>query len=514
MKVTAGVAGVGVLAGLLGGIGIGRSEAASGGSGDPEVISSGPGGQVGTASVIVFQDSSGNNYAIDRGAGLSSTKGLVGALLVNANVTTTYYNTLTGKAAGTTTQTAGIQEAIQTVYALGGGIIYMSPGWYDVTNAPFQQDPNSSGTFYQIGIPVTSSNPGVYIAIVSLQSAAIDAPSGATFTKGNYGLPIIYSGADGLSNSYLLMYGLAPASGINYTRLFLDGIILMAKNGNTLSGLNTYNLASFNAGRISISGTSASGYVNGYAIQWPGSDVSQFIEALGVFGYEIGIVANDLMHIGNYFIYGTNTAISGGGTNFVIDYMDVQGPGGTTSYIIDESGLGSSDELRIRSLWLGDYSGNWTYHVYDPNKHLSGAIDELVYRTGSPLSVSTSLYVVGGGFKVRHLGMLLSWSGLSISVNPPVSGTPYLNSSPVNIRLSVPITLNPTSAAAATAYLRVGSSSTAGANPITDQVNFPAGLTTVDGAIYTLKYVVPAGQYFEVDATNATIGTAQVDEAE
>ena len=112
VKVTAGVAGAGVLAGLLGGIGIGRSEAQSGGKKDPEVISSGPGGQVGSASVIVFQDSSGNNYAIDRGAGLSSANGLVGELLVKANVTTTYYNTLTGNAADATTTTAGIQEAI------------------------------------------------------------------------------------------------------------------------------------------------------------------------------------------------------------------------------------------------------------------------------------------------------------------------------------------------------------------------------------------------------------------
>ncbi len=45
-----------------------------------------------------------------------------------------------------------------------------------------------------------------------------------------------------------------------------------------------------------------------------------------------------------------------------------------------------------------------------------------------------------------------------------------------------------------------------------DQANAPAG--AVAGAVYTLKYVVPEGYYFEVDATNATIGTAQVDEAE
>jgi hypothetical protein len=51
---------------------------------------------------------------------------------VNANVTTTYYNTLTGNAAGTTTTTAGIQEAINSL-PTGGGRVFLKAGIYTIS---------------------------------------------------------------------------------------------------------------------------------------------------------------------------------------------------------------------------------------------------------------------------------------------------------------------------------------------------------------------------------------------
>ena len=96
----------------------------------------------------------------------------------------------------------------------------------------------------------------------------------------------------------------------------------------------------------------------------------------------------------------------------------------------------------------------------------------------------------------------------SISTNPPVSGTAYQNTNPYDIRLKIPVTYSPTSTAAATLATGTSTSSTV---TTSTKVSIPAGVTT--GEILTYDMVVPAGQYFELVATNATIGTAEVQAA-
>ena len=96
----------------------------------------------------------------------------------------------------------------------------------------------------------------------------------------------------------------------------------------------------------------------------------------------------------------------------------------------------------------------------------------------------------------------------TLSTNPPVSGTAYQNTNPYDIRLKIPVTYSPTSSAAAT--LATGTSSTSTVTTST-KVSYPAGITT--GIIDTYEMVVKAGQYFELVATNATIGTAEVQAA-
>ena len=96
----------------------------------------------------------------------------------------------------------------------------------------------------------------------------------------------------------------------------------------------------------------------------------------------------------------------------------------------------------------------------------------------------------------------------TISTNPPVSGTAYQNTNTYDIRLKIPVTYSPTSSAAAT--LATGTSSTSTVTTST-KVSYPAGITT--GIINTYEMVVPAGQYFELVVTNATIGTVEVQEA-
>ena len=97
---------------------------------------------------------------------------------------------------------------------------------------------------------------------------------------------------------------------------------------------------------------------------------------------------------------------------------------------------------------------------------------------------------------------------LSIPANPPVSGTTYQNTNLFDIRLKIPITYNPTSTAAATLATGISTSSTV---TTSTKVSIPAGVTA--GEILTYEMVVPAGMWYELVATNATIGTVEVQAA-
>ena len=98
----------------------------------------------------------------------------------------------------------------------------------------------------------------------------------------------------------------------------------------------------------------------------------------------------------------------------------------------------------------------------------------------------------------------------TLSANPPVSGTVYQNTNPYDIRLKIPVTYSPTSTAAATLATGISSTSTV---TTSTKVSIPAGLTAADGEILTYEMVVPAGWYYELVATNATIGTVEVQAA-
>ena len=96
-------------------------------------------------------------------------------------------------------------------------------------------------------------------------------------------------------------------------------------------------------------------------------------------------------------------------------------------------------------------------------------------------------------------------STATLGINPPVSGTAYQWAGPGTLQLACPVTLNPTSTAAASVSLAIGSSSTLGSTM--DAFSLPSGATVLAGMTQTEKAEVPAGWYYGLTATNATIGT-------
>ena len=95
----------------------------------------------------------------------------------------------------------------------------------------------------------------------------------------------------------------------------------------------------------------------------------------------------------------------------------------------------------------------------------------------------------------------------SIPTNPPVSGNTYDNNNPYDIRLKIPVTYNPTTTEAAT--LATGIVPTGDTMVTSTKVSIPAGITA--GQILTYEMIVPTGYSFQLVATNATIGTVEVE---
>ena len=135
----------------------------------------------------------------------------------------------------------------------------------------------------------------------------------------------------------------------------------------------------------------------------------------------------------------------------------------------------------------------------------TGTLTELSYSSGV-----TNISYFAEFLQTISPGMTFTryYTTPTLSTNPPVSGTTYQNTNPYDIRLKIPVTYSPTSSAAATLATGTSSSSTV---TTSTKVSYPAGITT--GIINTYEMVVPAGQYFELVATNATIGTVEVQAA-
>ncbi|MHB8388140.1 MAG: glycosyl hydrolase family 28-related protein [Acidiferrobacteraceae bacterium] len=120
------------------------------------------------------------------------------------------------------------------------------------------------------------------------------------------------------------------------------------------------------------------------------------------------------------------------------------------------------------------------------------------WTSGSPNtfgSITAASLVTGSNIAAPSIATL--------ATNPPVSATAYQWIGPGVLELACPVTLSPTSSAAATATLDIGSTSTPTAQA--DSISLPA--TAVAGQISTAHAEVPAGWYYELTVANTTIDT-------
>ena len=187
------------------------------------------------------------------------------------------------------------------------------------------------------------------------------------------------------------------------------------------------------------------------------------------------------------------------------------------SFVINNSSAGGYVTIDVLGDEMGgnaskSYFGNYGFflQISKPNYLFINN-----YNLGGPSSVFVNGYGLSNVFIRNYNTMNLAGNAPftktpTLSANPPVSGTVYQNTNPYDIEISVPISYPTTASTASSGYLRIGTSPTAGANPIFDEIAAPATEVTVNGRTVSLKARVPAGQYYEVDVTTASIGTAVV----
>lgn len=133
----------------------------------------------------------------------------------------------------------------------------------------------------------------------------------------------------------------------------------------------------------------------------------------------------------------------------------------------------------------------------------NGAAATTISSNGSTVAIQGALSTTGT-VTANGITLGVTPSTATLGTNPPVSGTAYQWTGPGTLQLSCPVTLNPTSSAAASVSLAIGSSSTLGSTM--DAFSLPSGATSLAGMTQTEKADVPAGWYYGLTATNATIG--------
>ena len=414
------------------------------------------------------------------------------------------------------TQTNGIQEAIYYGSTYLKKVVLLG-GIYNITTS-FKARTDSTG-YYLIELPVgTLAQPTVVDIEGAVSIASVEQNTPMNSLNGVW---INTSNVTPISPTAVQYVFSFPQQGSNATNANFCN--LTVKNIQIYSA-NSYYGGIYGEGCISsdvencfVLGTVAQGgnpNVDSFVLDAYYSDVGWANNISSAYMYSTLGIAHSHLAVGTVSgINNTTVIIFRGSYSHSVTILHLTA-GGCIYSIYNNLPPGNGVQISIFNYGNEIHSG-FLYDVYDVNTNISGQIfNSTIYSTISSEWVAPKYW---GGFYL-HLTASSLLGGLTLSTivqpvlsnpitNPPVSGTVYHNANPYDVRLKVPVTYSPTASAAAT--LATGISSTATVTTST-KVSIPSGLTAADGQILTYEIVVLAGWYYELDATNATIGTAEV----
>ena len=456
-----------------------------------------------------------------------TSKGIINGLSVLPNdgkggfgPDTTKGATAPGQYGSPYTETSGIQEGVKYGSTNSKKVVLLG-GIYNITTS-FTERTDSTG-YYLIELPVgTLSQP----TIVDIEGA-VSVPSvgdNTTFDSTLGGVWINTKNVTPVSTTavqYVFSFPQAGSSSstANFCQLTMKNIQIYSANS-YYGGIYGEGCLSCDVENCFTLGTVTQGgnpNVDSFVLDAYYSGAGWANNISSAYMYSTLGIAHSHLAVGT--VSGTNNTtviIFRGGYAHVVTILHLT-CGGCIYSIYNDLAGGNGVQISITSYGNEIHSG-FLYDVYDPNTNISGQImNSTIYSTISSNWVAPTYY---GGFYLHLTASgLLGGRTQSITVSPvlsnpvvdpPVSGTVYRNANPYDIRLKIPVTYSPTSTAAATLATGISTSSTV---TTSTKVSIPAGLTAADGEILTYEMVVPAGMWYELVATNATIGTVEVQAA-
>ena len=441
------------------------------------------------------------------------------------------------------TSTSGIQEAIY--YAIGsspallagqdshGVSIHLTAGQFPITKKIYMDNPNRNfnGSIAIIGAESSDMGNITQILVQFSDDYVIEGPAQASFQNQD-----LKNLAFGTTSSYT-QYGVMHWASTNDGNALLYQNIISGLNlasGYTILSISNCQLVvmdyvqsydSFNGSPttgISATNVLASKIYNGFYqvktatyVKWEGAVQETVVD------HRIG-----LSKVQNAVLSGISELILSGNNGSII--LKNMQQGNNIGSAIIQTNVADSTTITINSIVLkdtylvernifGTYNGT-TGNTVDINQMIFHNVVVSNTSTKAFNGNNTSITVSVTNFKNEFYNLLtpsypisgLPYNAPTISTNPPVSGTVYQNTNLYDIRLKIPITYNPSTSAAATLATGISSTSTV---TTSTKVSLPSGLTAADGQILTYDMVVPAGWYYELVATNATIGTAEIEAA-
>ena len=426
------------------------------------------------------------------------------------------------------TQTSGIQEAINYAYPLGKEI--------DLIGHIFKiTKPYTLGTYrnYIIELPSsTSLSSPTSLKIVGKSSGGAmntilsGIPQGAY--TGDEGSVIIDASSVSPPDSSLANWVMGndnPNSGLASLAFIMENIAVIAPS----SGTNNYNSSGIAASNyicsvalfrnVSVSKTfTANNSGNaGTGIEMTGAGAdNSWSDNINIAGFYTGLkITTQWTNIGSINIVGCTFGIVFDNVSSHLDNMLTAHFVNFTLCQYPLSVLTTSGAysviFNIFSVSVFYDSSNSSYpfsdDTYDPSNYLNGVIYTYLKQNGAnndyvapSLDTSSNLYIE---YVANNNGQYNRYQpAVSISTNPPVSGTVYQNTNAYAIEIDMPVYAT-TAATAGYVTLAKGSTDT----PITIGNQYVSGDTS-STATQIIRLKVPAGWYYSFTGSGVTFRTA------